>query len=162
MCTATADLQRGGFLVVVDDSDERHEALQFAGGRARSVVGRVALMYCIVPAEFEFWSGVGELMREEAREEAEATMAIHADYAKNLTNGTPILYVREADIRYDLLQLIYASQEIILLVLCAAPQPESTGPFITFLIANAAPRSPAPIDYVPVHLTNDKLHTAFY
>ena len=35
------------FLVVVDDSEEMHQALQFACGRARTVGGRVALMYCI-------------------------------------------------------------------------------------------------------------------
>ena len=99
MAKATAKPKQPVFLVVVDDSEEMHQALQFACGRARSVGGRVALMYCIVPAEFEYWAGVGELMREEAREEAEAKMAIHADYVKKLTNGTPILYVREGDIR---------------------------------------------------------------
>ena len=41
------------FLVVVDDSEEMHQALQFACGRARTVGGRVALMYCIAPADFE-------------------------------------------------------------------------------------------------------------
>ena len=63
------------FLVVVDDSEEMHQALQFACGRARTVGGRVALMYCIAPAEFEYWAGVGELMRAEAREAAEEKMA---------------------------------------------------------------------------------------
>ena len=59
------------FLVVVDDSEEMHQALQFACGRAKAVGGKVALMYCIAPAEFEYWAGVGELMRQEAREAAE-------------------------------------------------------------------------------------------
>ena len=63
------------FLVVVDDSEEMHHALRFACGRASAVGGKVGLMYCIAPAEFEYWAGVGELMRAEAREEAEANMA---------------------------------------------------------------------------------------
>ena len=37
------------FLVVVDESEEMHQALQFACRRAESVGGRVALMYCIAP-----------------------------------------------------------------------------------------------------------------
>ena len=79
MAKATAKSKQPVFLVVVDDSEEMHQALRFACGRARSVGGHVALMYCIVPADFEYWAGVGELMREEAREEAEAKMAIHAE-----------------------------------------------------------------------------------
>ena len=50
MAEATAKPKQPVFLVVVDDSEEMHQALQFACGRARSVGGRVALMYCIVPA----------------------------------------------------------------------------------------------------------------
>ena len=52
------------FLVVVDDSEEMHHALQFACSRASAIGGKVGLMYCIAPAEFEYWAGVGELMRE--------------------------------------------------------------------------------------------------
>ena len=57
------------FLVVVDDSEEMHHALRFACGRAKAVGGKVALMYCIAPTDFEYWAGVGELMRAEARDE---------------------------------------------------------------------------------------------
>ena len=59
------------FLVVVDDSEELHQALYFACRRAKRLNGRIALMYCIRPAEFQHFAGVGELMREEAREQAE-------------------------------------------------------------------------------------------
>ena len=104
------------FLVVVDDSEEMHQALQFACGRARSVGGRVALMYCIAPAEFEYWAGVGELMRAEARENAEEKMATHADYAKKLTKDTPVLHVREGDIKDELLALIDEEPDILSLI----------------------------------------------
>ena len=52
--------------VVVDDPEEMHHALRFACGRAKAVGGKVALMYCIAPTDFEYWAGVGELMRAEA------------------------------------------------------------------------------------------------
>lgn len=60
------------FLCVVDDSPELSRALRFSCQRAKRVGGRVALVYVIQPAEFQHWLGVGELMQEEAREEAEA------------------------------------------------------------------------------------------
>ena len=123
------------FLVVVDESEEMHHALRFACGRAKAIGGKVGLMYSIAPAEFEYWAGVGELMRAEAREEAEAKMAIHADYARNLTGEMPGLYVREGDAREELLTLIDEEKQISLLVLGADTQSETAGPLISFLMA---------------------------
>ena len=149
------------FLVVVDDSEEMHQALQFACGRAKAVGGRVALMYCIAPAEFEYWAGVGELMRQEARDEAEAKMAIHADYAKGLTNATPMLHVREGDVRDELLALIDEHPEISLLVLGADTKSETAGPLINFLMAHGASRCRVPITVVPGNLSDADIDALF-
>lgn len=149
------------FLVVVDDSEEMHQALQFACGRARTVGGRVALMYCIAPAEFEYWAGVGELMRAEARENAEEKMAIHADYAKKLTKDTPVLHVREGDIKDELLALIDEEPDISLLVLGADTKTENAGPLINFLMAKGASRCRVPITVVPGNLTDEQLDALF-
>ena len=62
------------FLVVVDDNPEMRAALRFACLRAKSTGGRVALLRCLEPAEFQHWMGVGEIMREEARALAEELM----------------------------------------------------------------------------------------
>lgn len=149
------------FLVVVDDSEEMHQALQFACGRAKNVGGRVALLYCIAPAEFEYWAGVGELMRQEAREEAEAKMAIHADYARELTGSTPMLHVREGDIRDELLTLINEHAEISLLVLGADTTSETAGPLVTFLTTRGASQCRVPITVVPGNLTDEQLDALF-
>ena len=45
MGKAAAKPKQPVFLVVVDDSEEMHQALQFACGRARSLGGRVEFMY---------------------------------------------------------------------------------------------------------------------
>lgn len=158
---AQAKPEQPVFLVVVDDSEEMHQALQFACGRARSVGGRVALLYCIVPTNVAFWAGIGDLMREEAREEAEAKMAIHADYVKDLTSNTPILYVREGDISDELLSLIEEEHDISLLVLGANTKSETAGPLITFLMARGASRCRVPITVVPGNLTDEQLDALF-
>lgn len=149
------------FLVVVDESEEMHQALQFACGRAKAVGGRVALLYCIAPAEFEYWAGVGELMRQEAREEAEAKMGIHADYAKSLTGAPPMLHVREGDVRDELLALIDEHDEISLLVLGADTNSETAGPLINFLMARGASRCRVPITVVPGNLTDADIDALF-
>jgi len=149
------------FLVVVDESEEMHQALQFACGRAKTVGGKVALMYCIAPAEFEYWAGVGELMRQEAREAAEEKMLIHAKYAKNLTGETPILYVREGDTRDELLALIDEEPSISLLVLGADTNSETAGPLINFIMSRGASRCRVPITVVPGNLTDEQLDALF-
>ena len=149
------------FLVVVDDSEEMHHALQFACGRANAVGGKVGLMYCIVPAEFEYWAGVGELMRAEAREEAEANMAVHAQYAQQLTGEMPVLYVREGDIRDELLTLINEEPQISLLVLGADTNSETAGPLITFMMAKGMAKCRVPITVVPGNLTDDQIDALF-
>jgi nucleotide-binding universal stress UspA family protein len=149
------------FLVVVDDSEEMHQALQFACGRARSVGGRVALMYCIAQADFKVWAGVGELMRTEAREAAEEKMAIHADYVRTLTESIPVLYVREGDIQDELLTLIDEELDISLLVLGADTKSETAGPLITFLMARGASSCRVPITVVPGNLTDEQLDALF-
>lgn len=149
------------FLVVVDDSEEMHHALQFACGRARAIGGKVGLMYCIAPAEFEYWAGVGELMRAEAREEAEAKMAIHASYSRELTGELPVMYVREGDVREELLSLIDEETQISLLVLGADTTSETAGPLITFMMAKGAAKCRVPITVVPGNLTDDQIDALF-
>ena len=83
------------FLVLVDESDELHQALYFACKRAKSSGNRVALLYVIAPTEFAHWAGVGELMRTEAREFAEEKMRTHAEYVANLTGQLLLLYLSQ-------------------------------------------------------------------
>ena len=149
------------FQVVVDDSEEMHQALQFACGRAKAVGGKVALMYCIAPAEFEYWAGVGELMRQEAREAAEEKMTIHAEYAKGLTGEIPVLFVREGDTSDELLALIDEEPSISLLVLGADTQSETAGPLISFLTSRGASLCRVPITIVPGNLSDEQLDALF-
>ncbi len=83
------------FLVVVDDTEELHQALYFACGRANSTGGRIAMVYVIPPAEFAHWAGVGELMRQEAREKAEESIAREAKHVEELTGKAPLVFIRE-------------------------------------------------------------------
>ena len=100
-------------------------------------------------------------MRAEAREEAEAKMSIHAAYAQQLTGETPVLYVREGDIREELLSLIDEESQISLLVLGADTQSETAGPLITFMMAKGAAKCRVPITVVPGNLSDDQIDALF-
>ena len=88
-------------------------------------------------------------------------MAIHADYARNLTIELPVRYVREGDARVELLTLIDEEKQISLLVLGADTQSETAGPLISFLMAKGASKCRVPITVVPGNLTDEQIDALF-
>ena len=107
------------FLVVVDDNPEMRAALRFACMRAKSTGGRVALLRCLAPAEFQHWMGVGEIMREEARTLAEQLVADLSDFVVEISGQIPAVYLREGNVREELLALI--AEEPVSQSWCLAP-----------------------------------------
>ena len=145
------------FLVVIDDSEEMRVALRFAGQRARHTGGRVALFRAIEPVEFQHWMGVGEIMREEARQEAEALMERMSDQVVEMTGAIPIIYLREGTTREELMSLIDEERSISILVLGAATKSDDPGPLISYLASKAAARLRIPITIVPGSLSDDEI-----
>ena len=145
------------FLVVVDDSEELHQALYYAGRRAARLDGHIALMHCIPPAEFQHWAGVGELMREEAREEAENLLKVNSEYIHELTGKTPEVYLREGDPKVELIDLINEEKRFSMLILGGNTDGESSGPLINYLTTKGAAVCRIPITIVPGNLSDDEI-----
>ena len=145
------------FLVVVDDSEEMPVALHFACRRARKSGGRVALLHVMSPADFQHWAAVGDLMRQEAREEGEQLLQKLAREVYEWAGNYPILYIREGDVREELVNLIESEPTISVLVLAASPSSGGPGPIITYLLGKKAPQSRIPITIVPGNLTDEEL-----
>ena len=145
------------FLVVIDDSEELHQALYYACRRAASLDGHIALMYCIPPAEFQHWAGVGELMREEARTEAEDLLRVNCEYVHELTGKTPAVYLREGDPKVELINLINEAEEITMLILGASTDGENSGPLINYMTTKGASICRVPITIVPGNLSDDDI-----
>ncbi len=145
------------FLVVVDDSDEMPVALHFACRRARKSGGRVALLYVSSPADFQHWAAVGDLMRQEAREEGEQLLQKLAGEVQEWAGSYPILYIREGDVREELVNLIESEPTVSILVLAASTGSGGPGPIITYLLGKKARQSRIPITIVPGNLSDEEL-----
>lgn len=146
------------FLVVVDDSPELKVALRYACLRARKSGGRVALLYVMEPTEAQSWLAVENLMREEARSEAEQKVQKLAREVNEMTGGTmPILYIREGDRRDELMALIQEEPRVSILVLGAGTGPEGPGPLITYVTGRGVSRLQVPVTVVPGGLSNEQL-----
>lgn len=137
------------FLVVVDETEEMRVALRFAALRARSTGGKVAMLYVVEPSEFQHWMSVGDIMREEARTEAEQVLQRLAAEASDLCGSLPILYVREGDRRDQLLALLDEEPNISILVLGAATKKRGPGPLVSAMTGKFLGRLHIPLTVVP-------------
>jgi nucleotide-binding universal stress UspA family protein len=149
--------ERRTFLVVVDDSEEMKVALHFASRRAMRTGGRVALLYVQEPAEFQHWMAVGDLMREEAREEAEGLMQRLSAEVKEWSGNYPVVHMREGDIREELEKLLEEEQKISVLVLAASTESSGPGPLISHIVGKGTPRLRVPVTIVPGSLGDDEI-----
>ncbi|MBF0374751.1 MAG: universal stress protein, partial [Alphaproteobacteria bacterium] len=136
------------FLVVVDDTEEMRSALRFACRRARATDGRVALLRVVAPAEFQHFAAIGDLMREEARDEAERLLQRLAGDVQRCSGNIAVLHVREGDTREQLLALIEEEPSISILVLAAGTGPEGPGPLVSALVGKHAARLRIPLTIV--------------
>ena len=145
------------FLVVVDESQEQHQAVRFACKRARSTGGRVALFKCLSPAEFQHFAGVAEIMRSEARENAEKELRSMSESVIELSGQMPSLYVREGDSQEALLSLINEEESISILVLAVAIGNSGPGPLVSYLTTRGASNCRIPITLVPGNMSDEDI-----
>lgn len=75
---------RRKFLAVIDGTPECERAVHYAGRRAKNSNGALILLYVIPEGDFQQWLGVEQIMRAEAREEAEASLAKVAQRIREL------------------------------------------------------------------------------
>jgi nucleotide-binding universal stress UspA family protein len=145
------------FLVVVDESPEMRNALRYACRRAKRTGGRVAMLYVMDPPEAQQWGAVVDLIRQEARQEAEAVMARHADTVAALTGQPPAIYIREGKKREELIELLGEDRSISVLVLGSASDTEGPGPLVTAFAGKLGSQLRIPLTIVPGALTEAEI-----
>jgi nucleotide-binding universal stress UspA family protein len=145
------------FLVVVDETEEMRNALRYACRRAQHTSGRVALLHVVEPAEFQHWLGVGRVMEEEARVEAEQRMQTLASEVFAQTGRMPVVHIREGKRPEELVALLQEDPSISLLVLATATGSGGPGPLVTFLMGNLGPRVRIPVTLVPGELSVEEI-----
>lgn len=154
--TATARDERV-FLVVVDNSEEMRVALHFACRRARRTGGRIALLHVMDRADFQHWAAVGDLMRQEAREEGEQLLQSLSAEVLEWSGSYPVLYIREGDVREELVNLIEEEPTISILVLAASTGQAGPGPIISYLLGKKARQNRLPVTIVPGNLSDEEI-----
>ncbi len=144
------------FLVVLDDSRECLNAMRFAAMRAAHTGGGVAILSVIPPDEFNHWIGVGDIMRQEARERIEAHFEVFAKWMRDRQGLDPELVIREGEPVTEIMAQVRDDPEIGVLVLGAAGGKKGPGPLVSQLSRNAG-GLPIPITIVPGDMSKERL-----
>lgn len=148
---------RRKFLVVVDDTPECDRAIVYAAKRAARTGGVVVLLFVIAPGDFQHWLGVEDIMRAEANELAEATLAKASDRVRSVARTEPETVIREGNKSDEIVQLIESDADIAILVLAAGLSSDGPGPLVTQVAGKAAGHFPIPITIVPGNLDDDAI-----
>ena len=146
------------FLVVLDDSRECLNAMRFAAMRASKTGGGVQILSVIPPEEYEHWIGVGEIMRQEARERIRAHYEVFAKWMRDKQGVDPELVIREGEVVSELLAQIREDEEIGILVLGAGTEKGGPGPLVTQLTRTSG-SLPIPITIVPGEMSKERLES---
>lgn len=125
------------FLVVLDDSRECLNAMRFAAMRAANTGAGVEILSVIPPEEFNHWIGVGDIMREEARERIHAHFEVFAKWMRDKLNVDPELVIREGDPVEQILAQVKEDGDVGVLVLVASADKKGPGPLVTQLTRNS-------------------------
>jgi len=144
------------FLVVLDDSRECLNAMRFAAMRAAHTGGGVEILSVIPPDEFNHWIGVGDLMREEARERIHAHFEVFAKWMRDKQGVDPELVIREGEPVEEILAQVQDDPDVGVLVLGAGTGKKGPGPLVTQM-SRASGSLTIPLTIVPGDLSKDRL-----
>jgi nucleotide-binding universal stress UspA family protein len=147
---------RRKFMAVMDGTPECEKAVHYAGRRAKNTNGSMVLLYVIPDGDFQQWLGVEQIMRAEAREEAEAMMAKAAQRVRDTIGIDPEIVIREGNATEQINQLVEEDQDIAILVLASASAKEGPGPLVS-AVAGRGAAFPIPVTVLPDTLTDEEI-----
>lgn len=147
---------RRKFLAVIDGTPECEKAVHYAGRRAKNSNGGLVLLFVIPEGDFQQWLGVEQIMRAEAREEAEAAMAKAAQTVRETIGIEPEIVIREGGATEQIHGLIEEDRDIAILVLAAGSTKEGPGPLVSSIAGRGA-AFPVPVTVLPDTLTDEEI-----
>ena len=145
-------------LVVADGSKEMEVALEYACARAKKTDRKIIIAAFIEPIDVLTTQGVQEIMKNEAREEAEIKLQQASKIVKKSTGITPVIQLREGEIMEELIALIEEEKNINVLVLAAKVDDKGPGPIVSALTTKEYSRLRIPVMIVPGNFS--KAHIA--
>jgi nucleotide-binding universal stress UspA family protein len=149
--------RRFKFLVIADDSAEFAAALAYTAYRVKTT-GAALLILRVVDTvtDHAHWVSVGEEMRAEALEAAEAQAERLAAEVWAETGVQPEIVIREGEMRAELRRLLDDDPEVRIIVLGAGVGRDGPGPLVASLARQGLGGRPVPVLVVPGSLSREE------
>ena len=144
-------------LVIADDTKEMKVALQYACARSKKTDRKIINATFIEPLDVLTTQGVQEIMKNEAREEAELKLQKASAIVKDATGLIPILQLREGKVIDELITLIEEEKDINVLVLAANVDEKGPNPIINALTIKEYSRLRIPVMIIPGNFSKEHI-----
>ncbi len=145
------------FLVIVDETEECGRAVRFAARRVLRTGARLIMLSVVDASDFQHWLGVGDLMKQEANERAEALIDAYEQACKSLGDIACERVVRTGTKADEILKLIEEDEDIAYLTLASGTGSEGPGPLVSMIGGRASQMFPVPVVIVPGSLSDAEI-----
>ena len=137
------------FLVVIDDSKELKNAINFAAQRAKNTSGGLAMLYVVDHAINAQWSKVEHLIEQEETSEAKKICRNWVQIIKEQFDIDAEIIIKLGNKKTEILKLLKEDKNIRFLVLATSIDGEDPGPIIKSLLSSKMRDLSIPIVLVP-------------
>lgn len=124
------------FLVLIDESPECDRAVSFAAHRVKRTGGTLVLMTVIDSEDFGQFLGVGDVMRAEARDEAERNLDARIARIAQVGQIRTETVIREGRPAEAIEAVVADDPAIGILVIAASRSDKGPGPLVTHFAAH--------------------------
>jgi nucleotide-binding universal stress UspA family protein len=143
------------FLVLVDDSPVCDRAVTFAALRVKRTGGTLVLLSVIDSEDFGQFIGVGDVMRAEARAEAERMLDTRIARIREIGQVRTETVIREGRPAEAIERLLADDPDIAILCIAAGQGDKGPGPLVTHFAAHN--RLHVLVTIVPGAMTNEEI-----
>ena len=144
------------YLVIIAEAPETRVAFRFAASRALKTNRQVEVLAIQEPQDFVQWGGVQAAIEEEERLRAEAMIASQVGEIVESIGIKPVITIKQGNPIKVISEVISGREDIVALVLGAAPG-EEPGPIVRHFTGAGAGDLPCPVLIVPGSLTDEQV-----
>ncbi len=144
------------FLIIADDTPEFIKVLRLASKRAEKVGGSVLMLRIVLPADFQHWTSVKDIMEEESRIDAEEKLEFYTQEIKRISGLDVETVIRKGKPEEVIAEIIAEDHDIHLLVLGADVEGDP-GPLIRSFREVLLNVLHMPVLVVPGNMTDEEI-----
>jgi nucleotide-binding universal stress UspA family protein len=148
---------RPKLLVVVDETPEADRALYYASRRAARIGSGLVMLTVTDPGEAQVWLGVGDIMKAEAEEKANALLDKAGERVREIAGIEAERAIGEGNPISELARVIEEDEDIATLVLAAGVGPDGPGPIVASVAAKGGMNFAIPVTIVPGSLKDAEI-----